>query len=201
MRPSPEAGPAPDDASTPAGELFGALDHEVWIVTSAVGRRRGGLVATFVNQASISSAAPRVLIGVGTRHHTHALIEDSGCLALHLIDEAGADLAARFARASGRDIDKLAGIDWTPGKTGAPILAPTIGWLEARTEAALDVGDRTIWVAEVVAAAVPRARPLTARRLFELLSDEDRAALRADFASDAALDAEAIRAWRARERA
>src|SRR5438045_1414450 len=88
--------------------LFAALDREVWLVTAAAGGRRGGLIATFVNQASIVPDLPRVVIGLARQHHTWELVEASGAFALHLLGEEHLDLVWRFGLPSGRIVDKLA---------------------------------------------------------------------------------------------
>ena len=62
---------------TAATALFAWLDREVWLVTSQAGEKRGGLIATFVNQASIVPDVPRVVIGLARHHHTWTIVEES----------------------------------------------------------------------------------------------------------------------------
>ena len=63
---------------TAASTLFAWLGRELWLVTAQAGGRRGGLIATFVNQASIVPEMPRVLVGLARQHHTWELVEASG---------------------------------------------------------------------------------------------------------------------------
>src|SRR6516225_7315894 len=107
---------------TPAS-LFARTDRELWLLTATASGRRGGLIATFVSQASIVPDLPRVIVGIAKQHHTHGLIEASGAFALHLIGEEHLDWVWRFGLRSGRDADKLAGLTATAGTTGSPILA------------------------------------------------------------------------------
>ena len=65
-------------------EVFGIVDREVWIVTATDGTRRGGLVATWVSQASIDREHPVVLIGIAPNHFTAELIDASRAFGLHL---------------------------------------------------------------------------------------------------------------------
>jgi len=67
-------------------KVYAQLDPPLWLVTAAHGGRRGGLIATRVTQASIVAEMPRQLITIGKGHNTHALVEGSGALAMHLID-------------------------------------------------------------------------------------------------------------------
>ena len=50
--------------STDAAALFGRTDRELWLVTASAGGGRGGLIATFVSQASIGPDLPRVVVGL-----------------------------------------------------------------------------------------------------------------------------------------
>lgn len=181
--------------------VFAQLDRELWLVTAQAGSRRGGLIATFVNQASIVPELPRVVVGLAKHHHTWELIEASGAFALHLLGEEHLDLVWRFGLSSGRDHDKLAGLDVRTGATGSPILSDALAWLACRVETQLDTGDRTIYLAEVVQGEVLRATlPLTARRMVELAPPERMAMLKEQMANDSALDANAIHDWRRRRR-
>jgi flavin reductase (DIM6/NTAB) family NADH-FMN oxidoreductase RutF len=177
--------------------LFAALDRELWIVTACAGTRRGGLIATFVNQASIVPDLPRVLVGLAKQHHTSELVETSGAFALHLIDKHLVDWVWRFGTQTGREIDKLEGLTTHRGATGSPILSEALCWLDCRVEARLDTGDRTVYLAEVVAGELkPAAAPLTVKRLLQLAPPDQLRVLKEQLLSDAAVDAAAIRAWR-----
>ena len=128
------------------------VERPVWIVTAADGPRRGGLVATFVMQTSIDSAAPVVLAGIAPNHYTRELIDGGSAFGLHLVTEAHLDLVWRFTLQSGRDGDKLAGIVHSIGATGSPILADCLAWLDCRVVARYDAGDRVFYRADVLAA-------------------------------------------------
>jgi flavin reductase (DIM6/NTAB) family NADH-FMN oxidoreductase RutF len=181
-----------------AASVFARTDRELWLLTAAAGERRGGLIATFVSQASIVPDLPRVVIGIAKQHHTHGLIEASGAFALHLIGEEHLEWVWRFGLRSGRGADKLDGLASAPGLTGSPILTAALGWLDCRVEARLDTGDRTVYLAEVVqGGSASEGAPLTARRMLELAPPERLRELKEQMTRDIAIDAAAIRAWRA----
>ncbi|MFN4259846.1 MAG: flavin reductase family protein [Gemmataceae bacterium] len=174
------------------------LDRELWIITAAADARHGGLVATFVSSASIVDELPRVLVGLAKHHFTCELIERSQAFAMHLLREEHLAWVWHFGIATGRDVDKLAGLDWHPGGTGSPLLADALGWLECRVEATMDTGDRVIYLAEVLDGqlAQPDVPHLTFQRLFQLAPAEQLQQLRALHDRDRVTDAAAIRAWR-----
>jgi len=172
-------------------------DPLLWVVTAAAGQRRGGLIATFVSRASLVPDLPRVVVGIARQHHTWELIEVSRCFALHLFDEAHLDWVARFALGSGRDRDKLAGLSVTHGQTGSPLLADALTWLECRVEASLDTGDRSLFLAEVVATGPLRSgQPLTVQRMLRLLPKSQLEELKALRQRDIGIDRQAIISWR-----
>jgi flavin reductase (DIM6/NTAB) family NADH-FMN oxidoreductase RutF len=173
------------------------MDPVVWLATSRSGQAQGGLIATFVNQASIVPECPRVVLGMSRQHHTWELVEASGAFALHLIEEKHLDWVWRFGLQSGRKVDKLQGLNFNLGTTGSPLLTGARSWLDCRVEARLDTGDRTIYLAEVVDAHHQTGGPiLTVRRLLQLAPADKLQLLDELHTRDAAVDAQAIQAWR-----
>jgi flavin reductase (DIM6/NTAB) family NADH-FMN oxidoreductase RutF len=172
-------------------------DRELWLLTAQAGPDRGGLIATFVSTASIVPECPRVLVGLARQHYTWRLVQASGAFMLHLLGEEHLDWVWRFGLCSGRDDDKLAGLAHVPGTTGAPRLTAALGWLDCQVEDTLDIGDRTIYVAEVRAGRLEKTAPLlTMKRLLALAPPEQLRELREALQRDAAVDAAAIARWR-----
>jgi flavin reductase (DIM6/NTAB) family NADH-FMN oxidoreductase RutF len=180
-----------------ADAIFNLADRELWLVTASDGPRRGGLIASFVSKASLVPELPRVLLGIARHHHTWGLIEASKAFALHLLDEEHLPWVWRFGLHSGRKLDKLDGLPSRPGASGSPLLEGVLGWLDCRVEGQMSTGDRTVYLGEVVQAELLRpGRPLTQQRLLQLASADQLRELQEQQRHDAALDADAIRAWR-----
>lgn len=178
-------------------ELFRLVDREVWIVTATADSKRGGLLATWVSEASIDREHPGVLIGIAPNHFTAELIDAGNAFALHLITEAQIGRAWNFAIGSGRERDKLHGLDAKTGATGSPILTDCLAWLDCQVFARLPTGDRTYYWADVVDTSTSRAGvPLTEQRLIELATDEQKAILRSNRAADIALQRPLQQQWR-----
>jgi len=185
---------------TQVSKVYAQLDPPLWLVTAANGGKGGGLIATTVTQASIVAEMPRQLITIDKRHNTHALIEGSGAFAMHLIDETQLDLVWRFGLESGRDVDKLAGLQFHTGATGSPLLPEALAWFDCRVEARMDSGDRTVYLAEVVDGRHQRTGPpLTSRRFFAIAPQEKQKIMGEQYEHDARLDAVSIQGWRNKE--
>ena len=171
-------------------DILRLIDREIWLVTASHEERRGGLIATFVSQASIVPQAPRMLVGIAKQHHTWGLIEASGAFTLQLLDESHLDWVWRFGLQSGHALDKFAGLP----ELGA------VAWMKCRVETSLDTGDRTIYLAEVLDGKLEKQTPpLTLKRLLHLAPPERLHELRDGMTRDAVIDAAAIRAWRSSE--
>lgn len=189
------------DVLVMTGQPYDALalvDRAAWIITAGSGDAMSGLVATFVNSASLVPSLPRMTIGIARHHRTWELIQASRSFAAHLVEEADCELMWRFGLESGRTLNKFDGVSWRAGQTGSPILSAALATLDCTVEAELDIGDRTIFVGAVVAGGVHRpGAPLTASRLFQLATPEQKQRMDDARARDEEVDRAAMLAWRA----
>jgi flavin reductase (DIM6/NTAB) family NADH-FMN oxidoreductase RutF len=116
---------------------------------------------------------------------------------MHLIGEENIDWVWRFGIPTGRDVDKFAGLKTSTGVTGVPLLAGALATVECRVESSLDTGDRTIFLAEVLAAHRNEiAVPLTFHRLLKLAPADRLRELKLGMERDIELDRAAILEWR-----
>ena len=177
--------------------LFAQTDRELWLVTAAAGTRRSGFISTSVNQASIVPDLPRVTLGVARQHYTWELIEASQAFAVHLLGEEHLEWVWRFGLRSGRDGDKLDGMAYKAGTTGSPVVTGALGWLDCRVETQMEIGDRTVYLAEVLDGRLLQTRaPLTQRQLLQRAPADRLRELKEAMARDGTVDARAIHAWR-----
>jgi len=182
------------------GRLFTDLvDPVLWLATSAHDGRRGGLIATFMSNASLAPEEPRVVIGIAKHHFTWELVDRSKAFCLHLVDQARTEWVRRFGLASGREQDKFAGIDPSSGANGCPLFTDAIFWAECTVEAAFDTGDRSLFLGQVTNCGKgSEGRPLTMSEILQSLTEQDRKENEQRLARDIAIDAAAIREWRNR---
>lgn len=183
--------PTPD-ASSPSSfdSLFRQLERELWVVTAHNGTRGGGLIATWVSQASIDPQTPTVATAIAVNHFTRELIDAGRSFGLHLLRPEQIDLVWRFALASGRDVDKLAGLKWQAGERGAPLLADCFATLDCHVYDRYDGGDRVYFWADVIACTFDETamkvgiRPLTDNQMLAQANDEQKAALKSGLMAD-----------------
>lgn len=180
-----------------ADQVFGRLQAPLWIITSQSERDRGGLVATQLQQVSISPEHPRLMLGLAKQHHTCQLLRSSRSFGCHLFAEEQLDWVARFGLQSGRNVDKLKGLSITAGVSGAPILSGCLAWLDCRVIKEMDLGDRIVFAGQIVAARLeqPSVSPLTYQRLMAIAPDEMRRRLANEFSKDCQLDNSVLHDW------
>ena len=167
--------------------------EELWspiaALTAAHDRHANGLITSTAVTASLVPESPRIAVLLGREHRTHELVLASGAFAIHLLpaDPVGRSLEIfrTLGFRSGRDVDKLAGIPWRPGATGAPLLEDALAHVEGRVVRTLDAEDVTVFLADVVAEARVRAgRHLTIEDVRRHLTPDDWAVWEARLAEE-----------------
>lgn len=132
------------------GHLLSLFWTPIVAVTAAAGGRRSGQIAVSVHGASIVPDRPRLTVGLWKENLTHDLVVASGAFAVHLLRDDQDALVWHFGLQSGRDVDKFAGLPHDLGSTGAPLLRDCLGLFECWVVTALDAGDHTIFLGDVL---------------------------------------------------
>ena len=105
--------------------------------------------------SSVSLDPPLVSVCLARSAFVHDLVQRSGVFGVTVLGKDDADLGRRFARYD-PTVDRFADARWETAKTGSPLLADGLSWLDCSVAHAYDGGDHTIFVGEVLAAATPR---------------------------------------------
>ncbi len=183
---------------TAAETLFRQLDTPLWLLTTAAGSRRSGLICTSVMSVSIVPDMPRIVVAIARQHETWSVLQEARHLALHLLSPESLSLVERFGARSSRDIDKFEGVQLVPHEHAAPILRESLGWLACSIEDRWSIGDRTVHLAAVDdAQPLPEGSvPLTTNSLARRASPELLEELKRQREMDAAVDVPLIQQWR-----
>ena len=174
-----------------AEQIFRSLNRELWVVTAADSEGRGGLLATWVLQASLDSEKPVVLAGLAPNHHTPQLVRNSGSFAVHLLDVDQCDVAWNFCRDSGRDRDKLAEVALANHTSAIPVLAKCHSYMLGHVFACIETGERTYFWADIQRAEkYSVSPPLCEQRFLQWCDDDQKSVLRSDKQGDVELQRE-----------
>jgi flavin reductase (DIM6/NTAB) family NADH-FMN oxidoreductase RutF/rubredoxin len=136
--------------------------YGLYVVSSRKGDRLNGQIANTVFQ--ITSDPPTVAVSINKRNLTHEFISESKVFVASILSsDTPLPFIGQFGFKSGRDVDKLKGVNYKLGETKAPvILDHTIAYLEARVTNQVDVGTHTIFIGELIGAEVLKeGEPLT----------------------------------------
>jgi flavin reductase (DIM6/NTAB) family NADH-FMN oxidoreductase RutF len=152
--------------------IIGHFATGVTVITTAAGQELQGMTANAV--ASLSLDPVMVLICVEKSTHTHRLLEAGGVFTVNILGEHQEDVSRTFARRAEPEAGSLRGVPFVFGKTGSPRLEDCLAFLECRISNALDGGDHTIFLGEVVAEGIVNdVKPLMFfRGKYRSLTDE-----------------------------
>ena len=136
-------------------ELLHKLTYGLYVLTSQDGDERGGMLVTWVIQASFDP--PLVAVAVQNMAHTTGVIKKSGAFALNFMADEQRKEAGAFGKKHAKVGDKFADFPHHAGAvTGSPLLAGALGYLECRVKGWLPGGDHDIVLAEIVGAQLNR---------------------------------------------
>ena len=149
-------------------DLFRRLTAGVYVIGVADGERCNAFTAAWLTQVSFD---PLLLaLSVNPGHASFPLLVGGGCFAVSVLSRDQLHLARHFGTRSARETDKLSGVPWHPGKTGAPILDGSLAYLECVLDGRTPAGDHEIVTGRVVAGGMLEsdAVPLTYAETGEL---------------------------------
>jgi flavin reductase (DIM6/NTAB) family NADH-FMN oxidoreductase RutF len=131
-------------------EVLRKFPLAVSVVTVGRGGAENALTVSWATPASFDP--PMFLIAVDRLHYSVDFVKSTKNFAVNVLAEGQERLAGVFARQSMLGEDKLAGVSWRPGETGAPILADAVAWFDCELRQIVEAGDHYLLVGEVVAA-------------------------------------------------
>lgn len=130
------------------------LGYGVYVIGSRMGDRLNAQIANTLFQ--ITSQPPTVAVSINKNNLTHEFIKASRVFtASVLCQETPLSFIGRLGFRSGRDVNKLEGLDYRIGKTKAPVvLENAVSYFEAHVVKEVDVGTHTLFIGEIVAGEV-----------------------------------------------
>ncbi len=131
-----------------------SISYGMYIVCSGKEEKANGYVSNTVFQ--VSSSPPLFATCCNKENHTASLIRNSGLFSVSVISqEAGSNIIGTFGYKSGKDIDKMSGINLKYGESGvAIVMNDSIAFLECRVVDTVDVGSHLMFIGELLQAQV-----------------------------------------------
>jgi flavin reductase (DIM6/NTAB) family NADH-FMN oxidoreductase RutF len=126
--------------------LFKSLTTGVYVVGVAHGQLRNAFTAAFVMQASYD---PLLLaLSINPHHSSYGLLKQGRAFSVNVLKKGQLEVAAHFGGQA--SADKLAAIDWRPGRTGVPLLQQSMAWFECQLAGESPAGDHVIVLGRVI---------------------------------------------------
>jgi flavin reductase (DIM6/NTAB) family NADH-FMN oxidoreductase RutF len=128
------------------------IPNALALVGSHAGDEWNAMTTTWITQLSMEP----VLIGIGVDNSavTHRLISSGGSFSVNLWPSDDTKVFVKFSKPAVKDGDTLNGRPIRTAATGAPIFDEALGWVDCEVRHTLDLGTHTLFVGEVVDAAI-----------------------------------------------
>jgi flavin reductase (DIM6/NTAB) family NADH-FMN oxidoreductase RutF len=142
-----------------------SMPSGLYVVGSRSGARRNLMTLNWATQAAFE---PKMLaIGVERTAVTHQLIDEGGVFSLSLIDREDRAIVRKFVKPVEIDIEARTanGFPFHDGRTGAPVLDQAVAYLECEVRQAVEVGNHTLFIGEVVDAAFQKPEDTAVLRM------------------------------------
>ncbi len=132
--------------SVSIASLFKSVTTGVYVIGVAHGEARNAFTAAWVMQVSYD---PLLLaLSINPRHSSYELLKQGGAFSVNVLEKNQLELAAVFGgRASA---GKLASTEWTPGRTGVPLLQQSLAWVECQVVGEHPAGDHAVVLGKVI---------------------------------------------------
>src|SRR5256884_9086501 len=148
-------GPFPDGADPEEYDrlrrrVLWTMPSGLYIVGSRAGERRNGMTCNWVTQLGFD---PKLLgVSVEKDAVTHELVSEGGVFALCIVDREDRAVVRKLTKPVEVDLEArpLNGFPFHDGATGAPILDQAVAFLDCEVRQAVEVGDHTLFLGEIV---------------------------------------------------
>ncbi len=142
-----------------------AMPSGLYVVGSRAGERRNAMTLNWATQVSFD---PKLLaIAVVKDAYTHELVTEGGVFSLCLVDLEDRAIVRKFTKPVDVDLEArtLNGFPFHDGPTGAPVLDQAVAWVDCTLRQAVDVGDHTLFLGQIVDAGFQKAEDTPVLRM------------------------------------
>jgi len=128
------------------------IPNALALVGSSDGNERNAMTTSWITQLSMEP----ILIGIGVDNTsvTHRLITSGGSFTVNLWDAQDTKVFVKFSKPAVDDGATLNGRPVRAHVTGAPVFDEAVAWMDCEVRHQLDLGTHTLFVGEVVGAAI-----------------------------------------------
>jgi flavin reductase (DIM6/NTAB) family NADH-FMN oxidoreductase RutF len=135
-------------------EALFKVSYGLYIVSSGSEEYGNGFISNTVFQ--VTSDPPKFASCCSKENHTAGIIQSTGCFSVSVLhSDTAAGIYGIFGYKSGKEINKMEGMEIRYGETGVPIvLNEAVAFLECRVVETFDVGTHLMFIGELVQADI-----------------------------------------------
>jgi len=148
------------------------MPYGLYLLGSRAGDRRNLMTLNWATQVSFE---PKLLgVGIEKPAISHRLVTEGGVFSLATIDREDRAIVRKFTKpveielspdGTGNDRGAANGFAFHGERTGAPILDQAPAWFDCEVRQAVDVGEHTFFIGEVVACGFQKAEDTPVLRM------------------------------------
>jgi flavin reductase (DIM6/NTAB) family NADH-FMN oxidoreductase RutF len=148
-----DAGRAPSDDEAYdklRRRVLWSMPYGLYVLGSKAGDRRNAMTVNLVTQ--VATAPKLVGVAITKEAVSHALVSEGRAFSLNLVDREDRAIVRRFVKPVEVDMAShtLNGFPFHEARTGAPVLDQAVAYLDCEVRQAVDAGDHTFFIGEVV---------------------------------------------------
>jgi flavin reductase (DIM6/NTAB) family NADH-FMN oxidoreductase RutF len=128
------------------------IPNALALVGSSGDDRRNAMTTSWITQVSMEPVL--IAVSVDNTAFTHRLISEGGSFSVNLWDQEDTRVFVKFSKPADDTGDALNGRAVHAEATGAPIFDEAIAWMDCELRHAHDLGTHTLFIGELVAAAI-----------------------------------------------
>ncbi|OFX71946.1 MAG: hypothetical protein A2X12_11840 [Bacteroidetes bacterium GWE2_29_8] len=130
------------------------ISYGLYIVTSGNVEKGNGFISNTVFQ--VTAEPPKFALCCNKNNYTSEIIKKTNIISVSILQkQASSEIFGRFGYKSGRDFDKMKGMDIKYGETGVPIvLNESIAYLECKLIETIDVGTHLLFIVDLINAEI-----------------------------------------------
>jgi flavin reductase (DIM6/NTAB) family NADH-FMN oxidoreductase RutF len=141
-------------------QVLRTFTYGLYAVSCANEGEVNAFTANWLTQVSFEP--PLVAVSIENTTRSLPMILRSRKFIINVYREGDRELAGQLGKSALKHPEKLAGVAYTPGPGGAPILRDALAWVACEVRHTVEAGDSTLVVAEVVEVGMQdEGQPLT----------------------------------------
>jgi flavin reductase (DIM6/NTAB) family NADH-FMN oxidoreductase RutF/rubredoxin len=135
-------------------EALFKISYGLYIVSSGDNKHGNGYISNTVFQ--VSSNPAKFAACCNKNNYTAGVIQKSGCFSVSVLHkDASPEILGRFGYKSGKDLDKMEGMEIQYGETGVPVVMnDSIAFLECKLIQTIDVGTHWMFIGELIQSVI-----------------------------------------------